>query len=148
MRPQSGLLKVIEFMNGWGRELDRIKDLLVVRYEDLRADTEGVLTRILDFMGTPGSTEQVREAVSFASVENMRRLEQKRVFWLSGRRMLAKDRNNLDTYKVRRAKVGGYRDDFTPEQLDSIDALVNTRLLPVFNYARSNVQADLATVAT
>ena len=87
----------------------------------------------------------MREAVSFASVENMRQLEQKRVFWLSGRRMLAKDRGNLDTYKVRRAKVGGYRDDFTPEQLEAIDTLVNTRLLPVFGYARSNEQAGLAT---
>jgi Sulfotransferase domain len=145
MRPQSGLPKVIEFMNGWGRELDRIKELMVVRYEDLRADPEDVLTRILNFVGTPGSTEEVGEAVSFASIDNMRQLEQKRVFWLSGRRMLAKDRNNLDTYKVRRAKVGGYRDDFTPEQLESIDTLVNTRLLPVFGYARSNEQADLAT---
>lgn len=144
MRPQSGLLKVIEFMNGWGREVDRIKDLLVVRYEDLRADPEKVLTRILAFIGTPGSTEHVREAVSFASVENMRQLERKRVFWLSGRRMLAKDRGNLDTYKVRRAKVGGYRDDFTPEQQEAIDALVNTRLLPVFGYARSE-QASLVT---
>jgi sulfotransferase family protein len=144
MRPQSGLLKVIEFMNGWGRELDRIKNLLVVRYEDLRADPEDVLKRILDFIGTPGSTEHVREAVSFASVENMRQLERKRVFWLSGRRMLAKDRGNLDTYKVRRAKVGGYRDDFTREQLAAIDTLVNTRLLPVFGYARSK-EASMAT---
>jgi hypothetical protein len=136
MRPQSGLLKVIEFMNGWGRELDRIKNLLVVRYEDLRADPEKMLTRILDFIGTPGSTEHVREAVSFASIENMRQLERKRVFWLSGRRMLAKDRGNLDTYKVRRAKVGGYRDDFTPEQLESIEALVENRLLPGFGYGR------------
>ena len=148
MRPQSGLPKVIEFMNGWGRELDRIKDLTVVRYEDLRADPEDVLSRILAFIGTPGGAKEVGEAVSFASVENMRQLEQKRVFWLSGRRMLAKDRNNLDTYKVRRAKVGGYRDDFTPEQLESIDKFVNTRLLPVFGYARSNEQAGLATVAT
>ena len=72
----------------------------------------------------------------FASVENMRQLEQKRVFWLSGRRMLAKDRSNPNTYKVRRAKVGGYRDDFTPEQLAAIDALVDERLLPVFGYGR------------
>jgi hypothetical protein len=148
MRPQSGLPKVIEFMNGWGRELDRIKELMVVRYEDLRADPEDVLSRILNFVGTPGSAEEMGEAVSFASVENMRQLEQKRVFWLSGRRMLAKDRSNLNTYKVRRAKVGGYRDDFTAEQLEAIDTLVNTRLLPVFGYARSNEQADLATVAT
>jgi hypothetical protein len=148
MRPQSGLPKVIEFMNGWGGELDRIKDLMVVRYEDLRAGPDDVLARILDFVGTPGSPEEMAEAVRFASVENMRQLEQKRVFWLSGRRMLAKDRNNLDTYKVRRAKVGGYRDDFTPAQLEAIDTLVNTRLLPVFGYGRSNAQADLATVAT
>ena len=62
--------------------------------------------------------------MEFASIDNMRALEQKRVFWLSGRRMLAKDRSNPNTYKVRRAKVGGYRDDFTPEQLAAIDALV------------------------
>jgi hypothetical protein len=74
----------------------------------------------------------------------MRVLEQKRVFWLSGRRMLAKDRSNPNTYKVRRAKVGGYRDDFTPEQLSSIDAMVEERLLPVFGYSRSEQQAKLA----
>ena len=123
-------------MNGWGRELDRFRHLMIVRYEDLRADPQDMLRRILEFIGTPGSTEHIRQAVEFASVENMRQLEQKRVFWLAGRRMLAKDRSNLNTYKVRRAKVGGYRDDFTPEQLAAIDALVAQRMLPVFGYAR------------
>ena len=116
---------------------------MVVRYEDMRADPAGVLERILAFVGSPGTAEEVRQAVEFASIENMRNLERKRVFWLSGRRMMAKDRSNLDTYKVRRAKVGGYRDDFTPEQLQSIDALVETRLLPGFGYKRSERQADL-----
>ena len=74
----------------------------------------------------------------------MRELEQKRVFWLAGRRMLAKDRSDPNTYKVRRAKVGGYRDDFTPEQLASIDALVEQRLLPVFGYSRGEPGARLA----
>ena len=71
----------------------------------------------------------------------MRALEQKRVFWLSGRRMLAKDRSNPNTYKVRRAKVGGYRDDFTPEQLAAIDALIAERLLPGFGYGQGGNSA-------
>lgn len=137
MMPGCGLPKIIDFMNGWGRELSRVKQLLVIRYEDMQANTAETLRRILEFIGTPGTPEQIEEAVRFASVENMRALEQKRVFWLSGRRMLATDRSNLNTYKVRRAKVGGYREDFTPEQLSKIDELVEQRLIPVFGYVRS-----------
>lgn len=137
IREESGLPKIIEFMNEWGRELDRMKCLMVVRYEDLRANPEEMLRRIIEFVGTPGSSEQISVAVRFASVENMRKLEERRVFWLSGPRMAATDRKNPNTFKVRRAKVGGYRDDFTPEQLDTIDALVKQRLHPVFDYQRS-----------
>lgn len=144
MMPACGLPKIIEFMNGWARELGNIKDLMVIRYEDLRADPQDMLRRVLEFIGTPATLSELQEAVAFASIENMRMLEQKRVFWLSGRRMLAKDRSNPNTYKVRRAKVGGYRDDFTPEQLASIDAMVEERLLPVFGYSRSEQQAKLA----
>jgi hypothetical protein len=104
-----------------------------------------MLRRVLGFIGTPAAEDELRDAVGFASVENMRQLEQKRVFWLAGRRMLAKDRGNPNTYKVRRAKVGGYRDDFTPEQLASIDALVTNRLLPVFAYGRDEARGKLAT---
>lgn len=136
MKPECGLPKIIDFMNGWARELSRVRQLLIVRYEDIQADTAETLRRIVEFIGTPGTPEQIAEAVRFASVDNMRALEQKRVFWLSGRRMLAPDRKNLDTYKVRRAKVGGYRDDFTPEQLRAIDEMIAQRLIPVFGYMR------------
>lgn len=136
MRPNAGLPKAIDFLNLWAREMGRIKDVLIVRYEDMRAQPEATLARIVEFMGTPGTPEQIHAAVEFASVENMRSLEQKRVFWLSGGRMLAKDRNNLNTYKVRRAKVGGYREDFTPDELRSIDAYVQSNLLPGFGYEK------------
>ena len=88
MMPACGLPKIIDFMNGWARELGNIKDLMVIRYEDLRADPQDMLRRVLDFIGTPATSEELRQAVEFASIENMRMLEQKRVFWLSGRRML------------------------------------------------------------
>jgi len=137
MRPNAGLPKVIEFMNGWARELPRLKQLLVVRYEDMRADPHEALRRIVEFIGTPGSAEEIAEAVSFASIENMRALEQKRVFWLSGGRMVAKDRNNPNTFKVRRAKVGGYREDFTEEQTRRIEEMIAHDLDPVFGYGQA-----------
>lgn len=141
MSPTSGLPKVIDFMNGWSRDAGRIKDLLVVRYEDMRSNTEDTLRRIIDFIGVPATTEQVQQAVAYASVENMRALEQKRVFWLSGTRMKAADSNNPNSFKVRKAKVGGYRDEFTPAQLREIDALVEKQLIPTFGYVRHNMNA-------
>lgn len=136
MRPNAGLPKVIEFMNGWARELPRLKHLLVVRYEDMRADPGEALGRIVDFIGTPGKAEEIAEAVRFASIDNMRALERKRVFWLSGGRMTAKDRNDPNTYKVRRAKVGGYREDFTEAQTQKIEEMIATSLDPVFGYGQ------------
>ena len=38
------------------------------------------------------------------------------------------------SYKVRRGKVGGYRGDFTPEQVTALDAIVAAELDPVFGY--------------
>jgi len=61
-------------------------------------------------------------------------MEQKKTFWLSGGRMVPKDRNNPNTYKVRRAKVGGYRDYFDDDQVARIEALVNETLAPDFGY--------------
>lgn len=137
MMPSCGLPKIIDWMNGWASELDKFRDLLVVRYEDLRADPKAMLQRVLTFIGTPATEQELQEAVEFAWSTTCGRWSRKRVFWLSGRRMLAKDRSNPNTYKVRRAKVGGYRDDFTPEQLAAIDGMIAGRLLPGFGYGRS-----------
>ena len=134
MREASGLPKIIDYLNLWAREASKVGALHLVRYEDMRARPQEVLRGIVEFMGSPGDAEQIAEAVDFASVENMRALEQKKVFWLSGSRMVAKDRSNPQSYKVRRAKVGGYRDYFDDAQVARIEALVNERLDPTFGY--------------
>jgi hypothetical protein len=131
---QAGLQKIIDFMNLWAAEKDRIRDLLIIRYEDLRADTAGVFAKIMRFLGAPEDEAAIRGAVEYASVENMRKLEEKRVFWLSGGRMTARDTGNPDSYKVRRAKVGGYRDYFDDEEVARIDAMVRAKLSPIYGY--------------
>ena len=63
-----------------------------------------------------------------------RRIESKKTFWLSGARLIPGDRNNPNSYKVRRAKVGGYRDYFDDQQTAQIDRMVETTLSPLFGY--------------
>jgi hypothetical protein len=130
----AGLPKVIDFMNLWAREAPKIGRFMVVRYEDLRARPEETLKALLEFLGTPASGAQIADAVEFASYDNMKRMEQQRVFWLSGGRLVPKDRSNPNSYKVRRGKVAGYRDDFDAAQLAEIDRLVETTLDPRYGY--------------
>jgi hypothetical protein len=134
MDPDAGLTKIIDYLNLWASEAGKIKDLLIVRYEDMRSNTGEVLERIVTFLGTPGDQDQIQEAVRFASVENMRNMETKRTFWLSGSRMVAKDKSNPNSYKVRKAKVGGYRDYFDDSQIQTLNQLVADRLDSIFGY--------------
>jgi hypothetical protein len=128
------LPKIIDYCNLWATESSKIKSLHIVRYEDMRANTAEVLTGIIDFIGTEHTEAEINEAVEFSSVENMRKKEETGSFWKSGSRMVAKDKSNPNSFKVRKAKVGGYRDYFDDEQIKTMQTMVNERLEPVFNY--------------
>jgi hypothetical protein len=130
----AGLAKVLDFLETWQRELPKTEASLIVRYEDMRADPATALHRVLEFLGTPGTAEQIQEAVAYASYDNMKRLEQSKVFWLSGTRLRPGDRKNADSYKTRRGKVGGWRDYFDEPQIAAIDAKLRERPLPMFGY--------------
>jgi hypothetical protein len=132
--PDVGLPRIIDFMNVWASELPNIKNLLMVRYEDLRSDPGKQLERMIAFLGLAPDSRIIQDAVEFSSVENLRKLEQENYFWRSGSRVKAKDPSNPHSYKVRRAKVGGYRDYFDDVQLAEIDGMVNDRLAEVFGY--------------
>jgi hypothetical protein len=51
----------------------------------------------------------------------------------------AKDVNDPNTFKVRKAKVGGYRDYFDDDQVAELDAMVDSFLLPAFGYTRTEI---------
>src|SRR5690606_8432664 len=48
---------------------------LVVRYEDLKADTAAELTRILGFLGFPADPARIRRAVAQCTLDRLRSLE-------------------------------------------------------------------------
>lgn len=140
MDPNQGLPRIIEFLNAWASELPHFDNVLVVRYEDLRTDPDKHLGQLMAFLGEDVDESIVRETVEFASVERMRRMESENYFWRSGSRVQAKDPANPNSYKVRKAKVGGYRDYFNDEQTAAIDAMVNERLTAAFGYTDAENQ--------
>jgi hypothetical protein len=132
MMGPSGLAKVITFMNEWADGFGEVRNGLVVRYEDLRADTGQELARLAGFLGLAPSPERVAEVVEYASVENMRQRE--REAQSESERLRPGDPGNPDSFKTRRAKVGGYHDYFDADQIGAIDALVARTLNPTFGY--------------
>ncbi len=142
MRP-CGIDRVVGFMNLWAQELSNLDHVLMVRYEDMRQDPAREFARIVQFAVAPeglegidaGAVEDaVAWAVEHASLENMRRMEQHESRWWGGGRLKPGDPDNPQSYKVRRARVGGYRDYFEPEQVAAIDAKIETELSPHFGY--------------
>lgn len=131
-RPELGLPSLIEYHNFWARQLDGREGAMITRYEDLREDTADSLEAITRFLGEEFTREQIEAAVAFASVDNLRRLEHSGYFQNSSLRL--RDAADPDTYKVRRAKVGGFRDDLDEEQADWVEQQVREKSHPVLGY--------------
>ncbi len=131
---RAGLPKIIGFMNLWAQEAKAVGDVLLVRYEDMKVEPEETLRRVLEFIGTPGTDEQIKKAVAYSSFENMKKMEEKRTFWLSGSRMVPKDRKNPHSFKVRRGKVGGFRDYFDETEEAAIEKMIGENLSSYFGY--------------
>ncbi len=138
MHEEIGLPGLIRYLNTWADNLARLPQSLLVRYEDLRAEPAGTLRRIAQFVGEPFSDAEIEEAVAFASFDNLKALE--RANYFRNASLTVRNPNDPDMFKVRRGKVGGYRDQFTPEQLAQIDEMVRTGLAPVFGYGEPQAQ--------
>jgi alcohol sulfotransferase len=125
---------VTDYLNLWAREVDKMECFHLLRYEDLRARPREELRRMLDFMQVDATETQVNAAVDYSSYENMKKMEGSQQLRLAGGRMMPRDKDNPDSFKVRRAKVGGYRDYFTDEEVATIDARLADTLARLFNY--------------
>ncbi len=146
--PKVGVPRIVEFFNGWTEVLSDNGNVQVIRYEDMRKDPRSVMKSVLEFVGTPGTDQEIAEAVEFASYENMKKMEEKKFFRGSGARVRPGDHKNPQSFKVRRAKVGGYRDYFDDKELAAIDSIVEDLLDPVFGYKGERNDQGLGSVNT
>jgi hypothetical protein len=127
-----GLPFLIEYQNTWQRNIAALERGLLVKYEQLRSDPVPTLLRIVEHMGESFSEAEVRAAVEWGSFDNLRKLESQGTFSQGGMKLRKAD--DASTFKVRRGKVGGYRDDFDSDQVAELEALVRERISPSLGY--------------
>ena len=140
MMGSSGLPKVNAWLNEWATALDKLDKTLVVRYEDMRRDNFGELRRIADFMQMNASDAEVSDAVEWARFENMKQREAEATS--SSDRLRAGDVANPDSFKTRRAKVGGWQDYFDDAEVEAIAENIDRTLDPRFGYRRADHAND------
>lgn len=127
-----GVPRVIAFMNRWHREMPRFSAALTMSYEAMKAEPETALKKAIEFLDREFEPELIHEAVEFASFENLSRKEADGFFETGRLKPANVDERN--TFKVRRGRIGGYKDYFEAEQIEHLDALVRETLLPDFGY--------------
>src|SRR5207249_4526496 len=107
----------------------------------LRDCPEVQLARIMEFIeGRPADKTEIESAVAFAAFDDLQRKESANFF--STDRLRPGDAANPNSFKVRRGKVGGYRDYFSPDQLARIEARIAEARLGGFGYLPDPVAAE------
>lgn len=131
--PVGGFDALLRFFGIWEQQRTVPDAFLLVRYEDLHEDACRELRRVLDFVGLPDvSGEGIAEAVRFASFDNMHRMERKQVFKQG--KMRPGNKNDEESFKTRKGKVGGYAEYLTPAQIAELNRKMQAALPPLYGY--------------
>jgi Sulfotransferase domain len=132
-RDVGGFDTILRYYNIWAENRTIPRDFLLVRYEDLKRDPQGELRRVLDFLGLQTiSAATIQEAIDFSSFENMRKMEAEGRFQ-SGMLKPA-EKNDQDSYKTRKGKVGGYADYLDGIEVKRINHKMQTDLSDFYGY--------------
>jgi len=134
---QYGIDSIIDYMNEWIENRELFRSFLPVSYEELTNDTLEVVTKILDFIHVECPSSKIQQAISYASFDNMRRIE------LTGKGNLLKNyhgtfgkRHKADdpeTFRTRKGKIGGYKESLDSSDIDYVDSRI-VRLNDFFPY--------------
>src|SRR5262245_25362080 len=104
-----GLRAIIEAMNDWIDEFSELDNFTLIRYEALRAAPTEHFRDLLGVLGEPTPDANIfQEALEFSRFENMQKLEAAGAF--DSNILHPGDVRDPESFKVRRGKVGGYRE--------------------------------------
>ena len=122
-----GFEGILRFMESWRNVIARRSDIAVFRYEDFIVSPHDQLARLLDVLGlTPESPKIVDRAVAASSFDVMRRKEELGLFRDFMRKVDLND--DPKRYKTRNGKIGSFRVELTPEQIEDIERRFGARL--------------------
>ena len=127
-----GMRAIIGTMNHWVSEFSKRDNFTLVRYEALRASPAEHFRDLLAVLGEPSPDANIfQEALEFSRFENMQKLEAAGAF--DSNILHPGDVRDPESFKVRRGKVGGYREYLSAED-QQFSAAAMRELDPRFGY--------------
>lgn len=125
--PIGGLRSIVAFYNAWAENRTVPDAFHLLKYEDLRADPEPTFRELLSFLGWPDhGDDAVEAAVSAGEFSKMKKLEATDA--LKNERLKPPEDGDPEGFKVRKGKVGGYREYFTEDDKEYVDAFLRDEL--------------------
>lgn len=110
-----GVKKLFAFWSVWLNNLDILDDHLIVKYEDLRREPQKTVLKILKFSGAEINKKKIRQAIRFSSFDNMKKMEKENFFNWEG--LHTNGDQGQEAMKVRKGKIGDFKNHFTKEDL-------------------------------
>lgn len=130
---QGSLATIVKFMNVWYEQRLNVKSFEIIKYEDLKRDTFKYLRDILFFIGETNCDEVLLgETIEKGSFDSMRKMEQNGV--MGGYGLRPGDKNDTESYKTRRGKIGGYKDYFAVQEVNFMNDYIKKNLNPNYGY--------------
>jgi len=130
-----GVRAIIKTMNAWLNEFSDRDDFTIIRYESLREFPRENFRTLLAVLGetTPG-VSIFQAALDFSEFENMKKMEAAGAF--DSKILRPGDVRDPESFKVRRGKVGGYREYLSAEDQEYAAGAL-TKLDSRFGYSPS-----------
>ncbi len=107
------------------------------QYEAFRREPEAQLAALLRAIDCAVDDAPISAAVEFARFENLKKREAESFY--QSEILQPGDPAEPNSFKVRRGKVGGFRDELSPAEIAEIDARIDALLAPGLGY-RSDEQ--------
>jgi len=121
-----GIKKVVAFMNLWVGYRDTPDKFYFTTYEELRGNPEKGFYRLLDFIGIDVDPEVLKSTLKETSFEKMKKMESDKD--LQEPWMKPGDKKSDKSMKIRKGKVGGYKDELSTEDISFLDDVIEKSL--------------------
>ena len=129
---------ILEYYNIWDEYSRQTPEFLLLRYEDLKGDTIGSLRRLTEFLDIPNvKDETLHEAVNYGSFENMWKMEVENR--IKDGALAQRIEGDEQSFKTRKGKVGGYREQLGNEDIAWLNNRMRERLKADFGYEPEDV---------
>jgi hypothetical protein len=125
-----GIHKLVIFMNMWVESSHLPEDFLLMMYEDMHRDPVQSFSRLLHFLHIEADHYRMEMAIQESAFEKMKKMEQQGS--LKEPWMKPGAKNSEKSMKIRKGKVGGYREDLSVGDIQYLNEYIRQNLSSKF----------------